>query len=250
MKLIKSKSEMESMFIAGQKLAMVFSKISFSFCIGKTKKELDFYIRDLLDQCGMISQCFGHKKFSGYSCLSLNDELVHGVPDDKKIMETDLLKIDICASYGGFCADAARMYGFFENNSNYDVMQKCANESLNAGIDNVIVGNTVGCIGNAIENVIKKYKFAVVEDFAGHGIGKNMHEDPQILNYGRKKTGQKLYVGMAFAIEPMFCQFSSALLIDKIDGWTVHAKDGGLTGHIEDTVILTEKGVVVTTRLV
>lgn len=249
MKLIKNKKEMEAMLCAGKQLAKVFSELSFVFCIGKTTNELDNFIFYLLDKHKMISKCFGYKKFSGHSCLSINDELVHGVPSNRVILETDLLKIDICASYNDFCADKARMFSFFENNEKYNHIKNCAEESLSAGISMFKSGKTVGCIGNAIEKVIKKYSFSVVTDFAGHGIGKNMHEDPQILNYGFPNTGQKFYVGMALAIEPMFCEFSSNVIIDKNDKWTVKTQDRGLAAHIEDTIILTENGPIVTTEL-
>lgn len=249
MKLIKTNEEIKLMLLAGERLAYVFNAINFSEWIGKTKKQLDLHVAFLLDKYEMKSCCLGYKQFSGYSCISLNQELVHGVPNETIITEVDFLKLDICASYKGFCADAARIFYKKGVNFIFDTMEKCANESLISGINAFQRGNTVGCIGNAIFEVIKNYRYAVVEDFAGHGIGKQMHEPPEVLNYGVKKRGQQFYVGMALAIEPMFCQFSAALEHDKNDKWTVRTIDKGLAAHIEDTVVLTHEGPVITTRL-
>jgi methionyl aminopeptidase len=249
MKLIKSKKEREIMLIAGQKLALVFEAISFCNIINKTTYEVDILIKCLLDFHGLVSQCKGYRGYPGYACISVNDELVHGVPSDRRILETDLVKIDICASYNGFCADSARAYAFFENNSLFSLMQECAQQSLNAGILEMKAGNTVGCVSSSIEKSILKYGYFVVKDFSGHGIGKSMHEDPEVPNYGIAGEGQKLYVGMALAIEPMFCQYSEDLVIDKKDKWTVRTKDSGIAMHIEDTIILDDSGCIVTTRL-
>lgn len=249
MKLIKNKKEREAMFLSGQRLAKIFETISFNMLINKTTKEIDYWIKSLLDLHGMVSQCKGYRGYTGYSCISVNDELVHGVPGNRKIIETDLVKVDICASYNGFCADSARPYGFFEANSLFYSMKECAELSLNAGILAMKVGNTIGSISSSIETVILQYGYSVVTDFAGHGIGKNMHEDPEVPNYGISGEGQKLYVGMALAIEPMFCQYSEALIIDNKDKWTAKTKDKGLAMHIEDTVILDDNEIIVTTRL-
>jgi methionyl aminopeptidase len=249
MKLIKNKQEREMMLLAGQQLARVFEAISFVDIINKTTYEIDMLIKSLLDAHGLISQCKGYKGYPGYSCISINDQLVHGVPSNKKVIETDLVKLDICASLNGFCADAARPYGFFEKNTVFSRMKECAEKSLHAGITEVKLGNTVGTISAAIEKQILQYGYSVVVDFSGHGIGKNMHEDPEVPNYGIAGKGQKLYVGMALAIEPMFCQYSENLLIDNKDKWTVRTKDAGIAMHIEDTVILDDSGVIVTTRL-
>jgi methionyl aminopeptidase len=249
MSLIKNKKQREAMILSGQKLAKIFEKISFNMLINKTTKEIDFLVKSLLDSYDMVSQCKGYKKYPGYSCISINDELVHGVPSERKVIETDLVKIDICASFDGFCADSARPYGFFEKNSIFYLMRECAESSLNAGILQVKVGNTVGSISSSIEKIILDYGYSVVKDFSGHGIGKNMHEDPEVPNYGMPGEGQKLYVGMALAIEPMFCQYAEDLVIDSKDKWTVRTKDNGIAMHIEDTVILDDSGVIVTTRL-
>lgn len=249
MKLIKNKKERELMFIVGQKLAKVFNEILFENIINKTKIEVDYLIKNLLDNYGLTSTCKGYRGYSGYSCISINNQLVHGVPTNQLIKESDLVKIDICASFNGYCADAARPYGFFESNEIFLKMKQCGQLALNAGISAIKPGVRIGTISSAIETVIVNSGFSVVRDFAGHGIGRNMHEDPEVPNYGVPNTGQKLYVGMALAIEPMFCQYKSDLIIDKKDGWTAYTEDNGIAMHIEDTVILDESEVIVSTRL-
>jgi methionyl aminopeptidase len=249
MKLIKNKKEREAMFISGQKLAKIFNSLSFEKLINKTTKEVDILIKTLLDNEGMISQCKGYKGYPAYSCISINEELVHGIPKERKILETDLVKVDICASFNGFCADTARPYAFFNNNKIFNNMKECAEKALNAGINAVKKNNFVGCISESIEKIIKEYNYEIVRDFAGHGIGKRMHEEPEIPNYGIKRTGQKLYIGMAFAIEPMFCENSHLLIIDNIDKWTVKTKNNDIAMHIEDTVYLDDNDFVITTRL-
>lgn len=249
MKLIKNKKEREAMILSGQKLARVFQSISFEMLINQTTKNIDFMIQSLLDIHGMVSQCKGYRGYTGYSCISINDELVHGVPGDRIVKETDLVKIDICAAYNGFCADSARPYGFFENNILFNSMKECAEFALDKGISEMKVGGSVGCISSSIQKIILQYGYSVVTDFAGHGIGANMHEDPEVPNYGVYGSGQKLYVGMALAIEPMFCEHSQDLVIDSKDKWTAKTKDKGIAMHIEDTVILDESGTIITTRL-
>ncbi len=249
MKLIKNKKDRADMIISGQKLAKIFDEISFNILINKTTKEIDNFIKSLLDKYDMKSMCKGYRNYPGFSCISINDQLVHGVPGDRKVIETDLVKIDICASYNGFCADAARPYAVFEENAVFFAMKNCAIDALNAGIDAFKIGNCVNDISSNIEKIIIKCNYAVVKDFAGHGIGKNMHEDPEVPNYIQSGMSQKLYIGMALAIEPMFCQYSEDLIIDNKDKWTAKTKDGGIAMHVEDTIILDESGVIITTRL-
>lgn len=252
MKLIKNRKERNNMIEAGRQLASIFNEINFLNMIDKSTAELDQYIKDLMQKYNVISCCKGYNKFSGWSCISINQELVHGVPKKEKIIkETDMVTVDICISYNGFCADAARTFAFFEKNELYQKMNECAKEALNNGIKAMKQQNTIKSISRAIEKVITDYGYSVVKDFCGHGIGKYMHEDPYVPNFEDKEDlyDQKIYVGMALAIEPMFCQYSNQLIIDENDGWTAFTKDGGLSMHIEDTVLLDDNELIITTRL-
>jgi methionyl aminopeptidase len=249
--LIKNRKELDGMYFAGERLAKVFSRLSFPFIINKTTKEIDSFIHSVLDELGMVSCTYGYKGFKGYSCISLNNQLVHGLPSSNKtISEFDLVKIDICASYNGFCADAARPYAFFDANSLFKKMYTCAQLSLDKGIGACTPSHCINDIAYEIEKEILSHGFSVVVDFAGHGIGRNMHEDPEVPNfYQKNKKTQTIYSGMAFAIEPMFCQFSNKLIVDEDDKWTVSTVDLGYAMHIEDTVVVDNDRTVITTRI-
>lgn len=244
-----NKIDFEKMKETGKRLSGIFNEFTFSFFINKSTKEIDNYIAKRLEDEKLESQSYGYHGFSGYSCLSINEQLVHGIPkDDVFVKETDLLKVDICTKYNEHCADMARMYAFFENNSLYKRMLDCAERSLNVGISNAFSLNKIGTLSFCIEHEILKDNFSVVKDFCGHGIGHNMHEDPFVPNHGKHGKGQTIYSGMAFAIEPMFCQYKNELIIDKNDKWTVSTKDKGISAHIEDTVLITDNGPFVTTK--
>jgi methionyl aminopeptidase len=250
MSLIKNNIEIELMKDAGKRLSDVFLQINFKDLIGRSTKEIDIILKDKLLKNKLESQAYGYNGFSGYSCLSLNNQLVHGVPKkDVFVLEKDVLKIDICAKYNGYCADMARMYADFDGNLVYKKMNECAERSLQVAFNNSINGGTVGTIGSVIEREILSYGFSVVVDFCGHGIGRFMHEDPEVPNFGKKDKGQRLYNGMAIAIEPMFCQYKADLFIDEVDGWTASTIDGGVAAHIEDTVIICDDLPIITTRL-
>jgi methionyl aminopeptidase len=241
-----------SMIESGKRLASLFCEIEegFSFS-GKTTKELDLFIHVLQEKLEVVSACHGYKGFPGYSCISVNDVLVHAVPSDNVVMkDEDLVKVDICISYKGYCADMTRMFvvGNIAPNKIYSNMIKCANEALIAAFDECYVGSSIGSIGSVIKNKIVKYGFSVVRSFTGHGIGENIHEEPSVPNWGKPGKGVKIKSGMGLAIEPMFCQFSSELIIDKDDGWTARTKDGGIAAHMEDTVVIGRDGAIITTR--
>lgn len=253
MSLLKKQYEIDGMLIVGQKLNSVFSKINFRSLVGKSTLEIDNEIADLLLQKNLYSCTKGYKGYLYSTCISINNVLVHGVPNQYIIQECDFVKIDIAVTYNGFCADACRWYADINKNKMYQKMVECAERSLDNGIKNCLLGSTIGDISYGIEQIINLYEYAIVKDFAGHGIGKKMHEDPIIPNYfdcdDMSTMKQKIYPGMAFAIEPMFCEYSAELEIDKNDCWSVATVDKGLTMHIEDTVLVTEKGLVITTRL-
>jgi methionyl aminopeptidase len=252
MSIIKSKEEQKKMVAAGERLASVFSGICFRNLIGKTTEEIDLYLARSLDNQGMVSCCKGYHGFSGHACISVNDQLIHGVPKKTTLIkETDLIKIDICASYNGFCADAARPYGVFSNNSLYNDMYICGFEALNKGVASALFGNYVMDISAVIEDSVTTCGYSVVREFAGHGIGRKMHEDPEVPNYRfcTREKSQKLYPGMTLAVEPMFCQKKSEVSIDVEDHWTVRTKDKGIAMHCEDTILITESEPIILTRL-
>ncbi len=247
MALIKNQIACMAIQETGRRLAEVFNELSLLSKIGMTTEALDKIVRVLLAKSNLVSQALGYKGFPAACCLSLNDEIVHGIPKSSVVIsEGDLLKIDICVSYKGYCADMARSYSI--GNDTHNVLIERGEESLKAGISNCLVGNYMGDLGHAIQTVIEKYNYSVVTSFCGHGIGKHMHEEPEVPNWGAPRTGMKLRHGMVLAIEPMLTVGSEKLFIDK-DKWTARTCDGSLAIHIEDTVIITENGPIIATQL-
>ncbi len=237
---------------AGKRLASIFQKIPALLSPGLSTKELDSFIEQELQMLGMHSECkgYGYPPFPCVSCISLNDVIVHGIPHvDVRLKEGDLITVDVCASYNGYCADMARSYCVGGVSCKETIhLVETAYEALEKGIAQACVGNRISDISHAIQSHVESQGFGVVRDFAGHGIGKRMHEDPEILNYGFPGKGPVIEVGMAFAIEPMITLRGYAVKMDK-DKWTARTADGSLAAHVEDTVIVTAQGPEITTRL-
>ncbi len=236
---------------AGKRLAKVFEKIPLVIKTGMTSKELDAFLECFLKESGMHAECkgYGVPPFPAVSCISVNDVIVHGIPNSIPFKEGDLVTVDICASYNGYCADMARTYFIGKPSSDKAIeLVKAAYNALDAGIAMVLIGNRISDISSAIQTVVESHGFGVVRDFAGHGIGKKMHEDPEILNYGNKGKGPVIEEGMAFAIEPMITLGDYKVRMDA-DKWTARTADGSLAAHVEDTVIVTSDGPEITTRL-
>ena len=246
---IKNKKAAEKMAIAGKKLSLVFKEISEIIVSGITTLELDNSIEQRLNALQLIPQTKGYMGYKHATCISINNEIVHGVPSAEKVLKNgDLVKVDVCAAWGGYCADMTRC--FFvgdERSSQAQNLVDVANASLEAGIKKAVVGGRLTDISAAIEQEIKKSGFGIVEDFAGHGIGKKMHEDPEILNYGEPGMGPVIKAGMAFAIEQMITLGNPRVKMLR-DGWTAVTADGSLAAHVEDTVFITDEGPLVLTR--
>lgn len=245
---IKNTYAQERMAIAGRLLAELFEGLKELVEPGMTTLMIDSYIADYQKKNKMISCTKGYMGYRHSSCISINDEVVHGVPNDTKVRENDLIKIDICASYDNYCADMARP--FYLGNPSKEVTQlvNTAQEALDEGIECARPDQRLGTLSATIQQVIERQGFGVVREFAGHGIGKKMHEDPEILNYGKAGCGPVIKPGMAFAIEPMITMGDHRVYILD-DGWTVKTVDKSLAAHVEDTVIVTENGPKIITRL-
>jgi methionyl aminopeptidase len=245
---IKDHVSISKMQTTGQLLAEVFDAISDFIKAQISTLELDSLIERELKIRNLISGSKGYRGFRHASCISLNDEVVHGIPSPCRIIKSgDLVKVDICASYKGFFADMARTY--FVDGDDRDVKEfvSVAQRSLDKGIEQAVAGKRLSDISAAVQGEVEKHGFGVVRDFAGHGIGTSMHEDPEILNYGVKGKGPVLKCGMALAIEPMITMKNYHVFIAK-DGWTVKTVDGSLAAHVEDTVIVTDNGPEIITR--
>ncbi|MCK4651353.1 type I methionyl aminopeptidase [Candidatus Babeliales bacterium] len=249
MVLIKNKSAIEKMHIAGKLLAQILHEVKSHVVKGATTLQIDNFIENRMKDLGLKAECKGYAGYKYATCISLNDVIVHGVPSDKIVLKSgDFVKIDVVGSYKNYCVDMARF--FFVGNVG-PVVKKIAQVSQNAldkAIELVVEGNRLSDISFGIQKEVEKEGFNVIRKFAGHGIGKDMHEEPDIPNYGKAGCGPVLREGMTLAIEPMISERSYLVEVME-DGWTAKTADGGLAGHVEDTVLVTNNGPQILTRI-
>ena len=246
---IKDALAIQKMHTAGQLLAEIMRDIQPLVQPNVTTLDLDAWIESQLLKKKLVSQTQGYVGYKHVSCISVNDEVVHGVPCAKKILkEGDLVKVDVCASWQGYCADLARCFFVGTVKPAAEKLVTVAQLALEKGIEQAKPGNRLSDISAAIQQEVEKHKFGVVRDFAGHGIGAKMHEAPEILNYGKAGKGPLLKAGMTFAIEPMITMGKFDVFVTN-DGWTVKTVDKSLAAHVEDTIVITEGGAYVLTRV-
>lgn len=238
---IKSSAELQRMRTVGRFVARVLAKVSKEVRPGITTLHLNQIAED---EARCLNAVPAFKGYCGYPyslCCSLNSGVVHGMPSAQKLVSGDILSIDFGLIYDGFYGDAALTLpvGFISDEAQrlIDVTR----ESLSRAIDVVRVGNRVSDISSAIQTYVEQNGFSVVRDFVGHGIGRELHEDPQVPNFGRPGRGARLKPGMVLAIEPMVNQFSHSVRVLS-DGWTAVTADGGLSAHFEHTVAVTDNG--------
>jgi methionyl aminopeptidase len=246
---IKDQHAIDVMAVAGRLLSHIFVAMEQHMVPGMNALSLDTWIAEELKRNRFVSQMKGYQGYQHVSCVSINDEVVHGIPQAHKVFkEGDLVKVDVCASLDGYCADMARCFFVGSRiDDNARRLVEVAYRALDKGIEKAVPGNHVSDISAAIQQEVEKHGFGVVRIFAGHGIGKYMHEDPEILNYGLPGRGPRLKAGMAFALEPMITYGHYDLYIEK-DGWTAKTIDKSLAAHVEDTVVITEQGPRIVTR--
>lgn len=247
---VKNKQALEKMRTAGKLLAEIFENVNSMLHVGQTTAAVDAWIEQELSKRQLVSQSKGYHGYRHVSCISVNDVVVHGVPSDRVVLQAgDLVKVDVCAAWQLYCADMARGYivGNVRDEKKEHLMA-VASQALDIGIAQAVAGHRLYDISASIQNHVEKHGYGVVRDFAGHGIGKKMHEAPDVPNFGTAGTGMRLLAGMTFAIEPMITQGGYQVYVDR-DGWTVKTKDGSLAAHIEDTVVVGENGPEILTRL-
>ena len=214
---------------------------------GVSTKELDTLIRSYIEKCGAKPSFLGYSGFPGSACISINDEVIHGIPSEKKILkEGDIVKIDVGAFYKGFHGDSARTIAVGKVSEEADKLIEVTRKSFFAGISAFRAGNRMGDIGSAIQGVVEGNGFSVVKRYIGHGIGHELHESPDVPNFGTAGRGTRLCVGMALAIEPMV-NVGKEEVYELADGWTVKTRDKSLSAHYENTTVLTPEGVIITT---
>ena len=214
---------------------------------GVSTKELDTLIRRHIEKCGAKPSFLGYCGFPASACISINDEVIHGIPSEKKILrEGDIVKIDVGAFYKGFHGDSARTIPVGKVSEQAMKLIETTRNSFFCGVDALRVGNRMGDVGSAIQNCVEKEGFSVVKRYIGHGVGHELHESPDVPNFGTAGRGTRLCAGMTLAIEPMV-NIGSEEVYELADGWTVKTRDRSLSAHYENTVALTSEGVVITT---
>jgi methionyl aminopeptidase len=232
---VKNNNELSLMREAGKRTATILHMVASKVAPGVTTKELDEYAAELANQFEGKCAFNGYHGFSGNICSSINDEVVHGVPGKRVIRDGDIVSIDFGLIYDGYIGDTAVTVPAGNISQEWDHLLKVTKESLYAGINKAIEGNRLSDISNAIQKVAENAGFSIVKDYVGHGIGKNMHEEPQIPNFGPPGRGPLLKKGMTFAIEPMINLGSSKTKVMH-DGWTVATTDGNPSAHFEHTI--------------
>ena len=214
---------------------------------GVSTKELDTLIRNHIEKCGAKPSFLGYCGFPGSACISVNDEVIHGIPSQKRILkEGDIVKIDVGAFYKGYHGDSARTIPVGKVSDDAMRLIEATRNSFFCGVDALKVGNRIGDVGYAIQSCVEKEGFSVVRRYIGHGIGRELHESPDVPNYGTAGRGTRLCAGMVLAIEPMV-NIGTEEVYELADGWTVKTKDSSLSAHYENTVALTSDGVIITT---
>ena len=214
---------------------------------GVSTFEIDKIIREYIERCGAKPSFLGYGGFPASACISINDEVIHGIPSKKRILrEGDIVKVDVGAFYKGFHGDSARTIPVGRVSEEAEKLIRVTRESFFAGVANMKVGNRIGDVGAAIQKCVENEGFSVVRRYIGHGIGRDLHEQPDVPNYGTAGRGTRLCAGMVLAIEPMV-NVGGEQVLEMPDGWTVKTQDGSLSAHYENTVALTSDGVVITT---
>ena len=214
---------------------------------GVSTFEIDKIIREYIERCGAKPSFLGYGGFPASACISINDEVIHGIPSKKRILkEGDIVKVDVGAFYKGFHGDSARTIPVGRVSEEAEKLIRVTRESFFAGVANMKVGNRIGDVGAAIQKCVENEGFSVVRRYIGHGIGRDLHEQPDVPNYGTEGRGTRLCAGMVLAIEPMV-NVGGEQVLEMPDGWTVKTQDRSLSAHYENTVALTSDGVVITT---
>ena len=245
---VKSKSELEKMRKAGIIAGNALHFGGRSIKVGMTTFELDKIIHDYIVKNGAKPSFLGYGGFPASACISINNQVIHGIPSKKvRIQEGDIVSIDVGAYIDGFHGDTAYTFAVGKISEEAQQLLKVTEESLYKGIEQAIVGNRIGDIGHAVQEHCEAYGYGVVKKFIGHGLGRQLHESPEVPNFGREGHGPRLVAGMTIAIEPMINAVGEDVKTLP-DGWTVLTKSGSLSAHFEHSIAVTPDGPVILTK--
>lgn len=245
--IIKTEEEILKMKKAGEILANLHKEIAKMIKPGISTKDIDLFVEDYLEKLGAYPEQKGYHGYKYATCASINDEICHGFPREDLIKDGDIVSIDMVVNLDGWLADSAWSYGVGELTDEAQKLLDVTKKSLYLGIEQAVVGNRIGDIGHAIQSYVEENGFSVVRDFVGHGIGRDMHEDPQVPHYGIPGRGQRLMEGMVLTIEPMINTGTYRMKLDD-NGWTARTTDGKLSAQFEHTIVITKDGPVILTE--
>ena len=237
--ILKSERDLEAMRPACAVARVVLDEVSAFIQPGMTTKEIDSFAANRIKACGGRSAFFGYRKYPCHICISVNDEIVHGLASNRRVEFGDILSLDVGVFYNGFVGDTARTVAVGGCSLHAQRLMDVTERALYEGIGQAVPGKRVADISRAIQKYVESNGYSVVREFVGHGVGRSMHEEPQVPNFVDGKSSPKLRPGMTLAIEPMVNAGSPAVKILN-DGWTVVTQDGQLSAHFEHTVLVTE----------
>ncbi|QNM14980.1 MULTISPECIES: type I methionyl aminopeptidase [Fusobacterium] len=253
MALIKTLEDIKEIKKANQIIARLYTDILPKYIKpGISTFEIDKIVDDYIRSQGAIPGCIGvpgiYEPFPAATCISVNEEVVHGIPNGRILQDGDIVSIDTVTILNGYYGDSARTYAVGNIDDEAKKLLEVTEKSRTIGIENAIVGNRLGDIGHAIQQYVEKNGFSVVRDYAGHGVGHKMHEDPMVPNFGRSGRGFKIQEGMVLAIEPMV-NVGTYKLNMKDDGWTVVTKDGKRSAHFEHSIAIVDGKAIILSEL-
>ena len=247
--IIKNSEQLKLMRMAGRITAEALMVARDEIRPGISTKELDNKIRRYIEKCGATPSFLGLYGFPGSACISVNDEVIHGIPSDKVILtEGDIVKVDVGARFRGYNGDSARTFAVGKVSDEALRLISVTEQSFYEAMKVAKAGNRIGDIGHAVESFVISNGFSVVKTYTGHGVGADLHEEPEIPNYGRPGRGARLYPGMTLAIEPMVNVGTENVKVLR-DGWTVVTADGKLSAHYENSIAITESDPILLTEI-
>jgi len=245
--IIKSPREIEEIRKSSKILIETFRLVDNLIEPGVETKKIDREVERFIRSKGAKPAFKGYRGFPASACISVDDQVVHGIPNKQKLISGQIVGIDIGVEYNNYFSDAAKTYMIGEISDSVKRLVETTRESLNKGIEQAKVGNRLSDISFAVQKFVEAAGFAVVRDLVGHGVGKELHEDPQVPNYGKPNHGPRLKEGMVLAIEPMVNMRNYKVDFKK-DGWTVKTVDGFPSAHFEHTIAITNNGVDILTK--
>ncbi len=244
---VKTEQEIALMREACRVVKETLEYVGKHICAGMTTKEVDGLVYKYITASGATPSSLGYCGYPASACVSVNDVVVHGIPDDRIIEDGDIVSVDITAEKNGYNGDACRTFLIGNVSEEKRKLVKVTEECFFKAIEGLKAGTPLYDIGYAVQTHAESHGYGVVRALVGHGIGREMHEDPSVPNYGKKGTGMRLKAGMTICIEPMINMGTYKVEFDRRDGWTVRTADGKPAAHYENTVLITEDGVEILT---